>query len=113
MKLREKPARAGSIKNVSDPVGGGTSGLLPAFEIGGGGIGSLTPSETSSMSKSDFFSFITKLKPIELKAIGELSQVMHLEEGITVYQCGDASDALYIINRGALQVMHGGERREL
>ena len=59
------------------------------------------------MSKSDFFSFITKLKPIELKAIGELSQVMHLEEGVTVYQCGSVSDALYIINRGALQVMHG------
>ena len=58
------------------------------------------------MSKSDFFSFITSLKPIELKAIGALSQVMHLEEGITVYNRGDASDALYIINRGALEVMH-------
>ena len=59
------------------------------------------------MSKSDFFSFITSLKPIELKAIGELSQVVHLEDGITVYNPGEVSDALYIINRGALQVMHG------
>ena len=59
------------------------------------------------MSKSDFFSFVTSLKPIELKAIGELSQVVHLEEGVTVYTSGDVSDALYIINRGALQVMHG------
>lgn len=58
------------------------------------------------MSKSDFFSFITSLKPIELKAIGELSQVLHLEEGVVVYQSGDLSDALYIINRGAVEVAH-------
>ncbi len=58
------------------------------------------------MSKSDFFSFITSLKPIELKAIGELSQVVHLEEGAIVYNRNDPSDALYIINRGALEVMH-------
>lgn len=58
------------------------------------------------MSKSDFFSFITSLKPIERKALGELSQVVHLEEGITVYSSGDASDALYIINRGAVEVVH-------
>ena len=58
------------------------------------------------MSKSDFFSFITSLKPIELKAIGELSQVLHLEEGLTIYRSGDVSDALYIINRGAVEVSH-------
>lgn len=58
------------------------------------------------MSKSDFFTFITSLKPIELKAMGELSQVLHLEEGITIYQSGDVSDALYIINRGAVEVAH-------
>ena len=58
------------------------------------------------MSKSDFFSFITSLKPIERKALGELSQVVHLEEGITVYSSGAASDALYIINRGAVEVVH-------
>ncbi len=58
------------------------------------------------MSKSDFFTFITTLRPIELKAMGELSQVMHLEEGVTVYESGDASDAIYIINRGALEVVH-------
>lgn len=58
------------------------------------------------MSKSDFFSFITSLKPIELKAIGELSQVLHLEEGITIYSSGDVADALYIINRGAVEVSH-------
>ena len=58
------------------------------------------------MSKSDFFTFITSLKPIELKAIGELSQVLHLEEGVAVYKSGDVSDAFYIINRGALEVVH-------
>ena len=58
------------------------------------------------MSKSDFFSFITSLRPIELKAIGELSQTLHLEEAITVCQAGEESDALYIINRGTLEVVH-------
>ncbi len=58
------------------------------------------------MSKSDFFTFITSLKPIELKAIGELSQVLHLEEGVDVYQSGEVSDAIYIINRGAMEVVH-------
>ena len=58
------------------------------------------------MSKSDFFSFVTSLKPIERKALGQLSQTLHLEEGVTVYHSGDASDAIYIINRGALEVVH-------
>ena len=58
------------------------------------------------MSKSDFFSFITSLRPIELKAIGELSQTLHLEEGFTVYQGGEDSDAIYIINRGTLELVH-------
>ncbi len=58
------------------------------------------------MSKSDFFSFIISLKPIELKAIGSLSQTLHLEEGVTVYNTGDVSDSFYIINRGALEVVH-------
>ena len=58
------------------------------------------------MSKSDFFSFIISLKPIELKAIGSLSQTLHLDEGVTVYSTGDTSDSLYIINRGALEVIH-------
>ncbi len=60
------------------------------------------------MSKSDFFSFITSLRPIELKAIGELSQTLHLEEGVTVYHAGDAAEAIYIINRGTLELVHEG-----
>lgn len=62
------------------------------------------------MSKGDFFGFITSLRPIELKAIGELSQVIHLEEGTTVYASGDESDALYIINRGVVEVVHENQR---
>ena len=58
------------------------------------------------MSKSDFFSFITSLRPIELKAIGELSQTLHLEDAVTVYHGGEDSDAIYIINRGTLEVVH-------
>ena len=62
------------------------------------------------MSKGDFFSFITSLRPIELKAIGELSQVVHLNEGVTVYDCGDLSDALYIVTRGVVEVVHENQR---
>ena len=58
------------------------------------------------MSKSDFFSFITSLKLIERRALGELSQVIHLDEGTTVYSTGEESDAFYIINRGAVEVIH-------
>ncbi len=58
------------------------------------------------MSKSDFFSFITSLRPIELKAIGELSQTLHLDDAVTVCQSGEESDAIYIINRGTLEVVH-------
>lgn len=62
------------------------------------------------MSKGDFFSFIISLKPIELKAIGELSQVLHLDEGVVVYQSGEPSDALYIINRGVVEIIHENQR---
>ncbi len=62
------------------------------------------------MAKGDFFSFVTSLRPIELKAIGELSQVIHLAEGVTVYSGGDASDALYIITRGVVEIVHETQR---
>jgi CRP-like cAMP-binding protein len=71
-----------------------------------GSLSSHCPTLFGFMSKNDFFTFITSLRPIELKAVGQLSEVLHLEEGITIYQSGDDSDALYIINRGALEVVH-------
>jgi len=58
------------------------------------------------MSDRDFFTFCTSLKPIELKAIGELSRVDHLEAGQVVYSPGDNGEAFYIIDRGAVVVEH-------
>ena len=52
----------------------------------------------------DFFGFCTGLKPLELKALGELSEVRHLEQGEIVYSPGDPADSLYIINRGVVEV---------
>lgn len=62
------------------------------------------------MPNQDFFGFCTTLKVLELKAIGELSHVRHLDEGETVYSTGDAGDALYIINRGAVEVIQPSAR---
>lgn len=58
------------------------------------------------MLDQDFFAFCTSLKLLELKAIGELSRVRHLGEGETIYSTGDAGDALFIINRGVVEVIH-------
>lgn len=52
----------------------------------------------------DFFGFCTTLKPLELKALGRLSEVRHLEEGEIVYSPGDPADSLYIINRGVVEI---------
>jgi len=61
----------------------------------------------------DFFGFCTTLKPLELKAIGELSQVRHLKEGEIVYSPGDPGDALYIINRGVVEVVKNNTSQAL
>ncbi|MEP7071271.1 MAG: cyclic nucleotide-binding domain-containing protein [Verrucomicrobiota bacterium] len=52
----------------------------------------------------DFFSFCTTLKPVELKALGELSYVRHLQKGDVVYSVDDQSDALFSINRGVMEM---------
>ena len=52
----------------------------------------------------DFFGFCTTLKPLELQAMGRLSEVRHLEEGEVVYSPGDPPESLYIINRGVVEV---------
>ena len=57
------------------------------------------------MPDRDFFAFCTTLKPLELKALGALSRVRHLAEGETVYSTGDPSDAIFIISRGAIEVI--------
>src|SRR4051812_3382231 len=58
------------------------------------------------MRDRDFFAYCTSLKLLELKAIGELSRVQHLPEGATIYSTGDPGDALFIINRGVVEVIH-------
>ena len=57
------------------------------------------------MVDRDFFGFCTTLKPLELKALGELSQTRHLAVGETIYAAGDRSDTLYIINRGVVEAV--------
>jgi CRP-like cAMP-binding protein len=57
------------------------------------------------MLDRDFFAYCTGLKLLELKAIGELSRVRHLGEGETIYSTGDPGDALFIINRGVVEVI--------
>jgi len=53
----------------------------------------------------DFFSFCTSLRLIELKAIGLLSKVKHYGENDLVYLSGDEGDQLYIITRGAVELL--------
>ena len=57
------------------------------------------------MADQDFFGFCTSLKPLELKAIGELSEVRHLAPGETIYAPGDAGDVFYIISRGVVEAL--------
>ncbi len=62
------------------------------------------------MFQSDFFTYCTRLSPIERKGLGELSSVMHVAEGETICRTGEVSDSLYIINRGAVEVLHEDAR---
>src|SRR4051794_25777156 len=57
------------------------------------------------MQSGDFFAFCTSLKRPELKAIGELSWVRHMTKGEVLYHPGEAGNALYIVNRGSLEVL--------
>ena len=60
------------------------------------------------MAQRDFFAYCTTLKPLELKAIGELSYVQNLSSGRFVYSVGDASSTLYVVTRGMAE-LSGGE----
>jgi hypothetical protein len=57
------------------------------------------------MPPRDFFAFCTSLQPLELKALGALSEARHVAEGVTIYEAGQPCDTLYIVNRGALEVV--------
>ena len=57
------------------------------------------------MPARDFFSFCTSLKPLELKALGELSYIRHVDQGVVLYSAGQPGDLLYIINRGTVELL--------
>jgi CRP/FNR family transcriptional regulator, cyclic AMP receptor protein len=57
------------------------------------------------MSSRGYFDFCTSLRPVELKALGGLSQVRHLAAGETIYTTGDAATSLYIISRGVVELI--------
>jgi CRP-like cAMP-binding protein len=67
------------------------------------------------MQSRDFFSFCTTLKPVELKALGELSSVRHLERGELVYKWGDPAAEIFSVNRGVIELTqpaaHSSEER--
>ena len=56
-------------------------------------------------SQRDFFAFCASLKPPEVKAIAELSWVRMVGQGEVLYSPGERGNALYIVNRGLLEVL--------
>src|SRR3954470_25013173 len=61
--------------------------------------------QEAAMQGCDFFAFCTSLKRPELKAIGELSWVRHMFKGEVSFNRGEPGNALYIVNRGSLEVV--------
>lgn len=57
------------------------------------------------MAQRDFFAFCRSLRLIELKAIGLLSRVRHYREGDYVYRPGTECDELFIVTRGAVELV--------
>lgn len=57
------------------------------------------------MVQRDFFAFCKSLQLIELKAIGALSCVRHFGENEIIYAAGKEAEELFIINRGAVELV--------
>ncbi len=64
------------------------------------------------MPRRDFFTFCTSLQPLELKAIGLLSEVRHCPAAETIYRPGEPADALYIINRGVVEMLEENAKHD-
>ena len=64
------------------------------------------------MPDRDFFAFCTSLTRPELRMVGELSWVRHLGEGEVLYRPGEPGNALFIINRGEVEVLTGTDDLE-
>ena len=62
------------------------------------------------MAQRDFFAFCKSLQLIELKAIGGLSCVRHFGENEIVYAAGKEGNELFIINRGAVELVSPNPR---
>ncbi len=59
----------------------------------------------SRVAQRDFFAFCKSLQLIELKAIGQLSRVKHFSDGQIVYSPDQKGDELYLITRGAVELL--------
>jgi CRP-like cAMP-binding protein len=57
------------------------------------------------MLQRDFFGFCKSLRLIELKAIGGLSRVRHFTENEIVYSAKEEGEELFIVNRGAVELV--------
>jgi CRP-like cAMP-binding protein len=64
------------------------------------------------MPSRDFFSFCTTLKPVELRALGQLSSVLHLQKDEAIYRSGDVASEIYSVNRGVIELTHTGPSDE-
>ncbi len=57
------------------------------------------------MAQRDFFAFCKSLRLLELKAVGTLSRVRHYREGECVYRPGTEWTELFIVTRGAVELV--------
>ncbi|MEO5719788.1 MAG: cyclic nucleotide-binding domain-containing protein [Chthoniobacterales bacterium] len=57
------------------------------------------------MVQRDFFAFCKSLRLVELKAIGTLSTVKHFGENEVVYSVEDGGSELFIVTRGAVELL--------
>jgi CRP-like cAMP-binding protein len=57
------------------------------------------------VAQRDFFAFCKTLRLVELKAIGQLSCVRHFAEGEMVYSAGQPGEELFVITRGAVELL--------
>jgi len=57
------------------------------------------------VAQRDFFAFCKTLRLVELKAIGQLSCVRHFAEAEMVYTPAQDGDELFVINRGAVELL--------
>ncbi len=60
------------------------------------------------MQSCDFFAFCSSLKRPELKALYDLSWLRHMGRGEVLYRPGDPGNALFIVDRGVVELSPEG-----